>query len=449
MDQEASTMLPSWATTLAIVSVFDPELKYACSFFRGAAIILETTPTPRTTCPKAIQHLNYSIPFDNCCPPSFNGAQNETFEALVDLLATDGTDYVPSTSSVPRDDTILNDSETHLEDLILQRFIPCLRYPHNPASFTPREMDNQRWLIAAMKHLNVHDKGKPFESMAMNCKRWSPKVRKRKGGQKESAGNSRSRATQIAAAGEEPGPSCMRQTVIALVDIAVEPQVVNMEDPNRHSKPKSSGGVVAEVAQLSEEEPKQVIVPTLNIRPSHLLAQEEISEMDASLAPIYSGGDVAVLRARLELWERMTDRPLLWSTPTESLDLQCGLFITGIASISSIYIKSLDDLRTRVMAYIHPRMLHSDNSPFDSVVPIFAFFILGVLAARMIRRCHLANSPGRFVRFRAHVDDPVASMIPMAVLRYNERRAQRHAVADGHHETISSLSFQTISAPLR
>lgn len=107
---------------------------------------------------------------------------------------------------------------------------------------------------------NVHDKGKPFESMAMNCKRWSPKVRKRKGGQKESAGNSRSRATQIAAAGEEPGPSCMRQTVIALVDIAVEPQVVNMEDPNRHSKPKSSGGVVAEVAQLSEEEPKQVCV---------------------------------------------------------------------------------------------------------------------------------------------------------------------------------------------
>lgn len=111
---------------------------------------------------------------------------------------------------------------------------------------------------------NVHDKGKPFESMAMNCKRWSPKVRKRKGGQKESAGNSRSRATQIAA--------------------AVEPQVVNMEDPNRHSKPKSSGGVVAEVAQLSEEEPKQVIVPTLNIRPSHLLAQEEISESNAILS---------------------------------------------------------------------------------------------------------------------------------------------------------------------
>lgn len=57
-------------------------------------------------------------------PPSSNSVQNEAFDVLVDLLATDGTDYVPSISS--RDSSTSNDSDTHLGDLFVQRFAPCL-----------------------------------------------------------------------------------------------------------------------------------------------------------------------------------------------------------------------------------------------------------------------------------------------------------------------------------
>ena len=90
----------------------------------------------------------------------------------------------------------------------------------------------------------------------------------------------------------------------------------------------------------------QVIARTLNIRPSHLLTEEEVPEVNAvpsqircdlsleeisraldfveridemvwrrtsfpmnpSLAPIFSNSNIEALRVRLELWERMVRR---------------------------------------------------------------------------------------------------------------------------------------------
>jgi len=74
-----------------------------------------------------------------------------------------------------------------------------------------------------------------------------------------------------------------------------------------------------------------------------------------------------------------------------------------------IYIKYFDFLLC-LMAYIHARTMHSDNSSLDIVFLIFAcefnvrrflvycpdflVLIIGVLVSRMIRRPHRTNSPG-------------------------------------------------------
>lgn len=48
-------------------------------------------------------------------PPSSKSAQNEIFEALVNLLASDGIDCVPSTSTIPRSNTGLRDHSGRLD----------------------------------------------------------------------------------------------------------------------------------------------------------------------------------------------------------------------------------------------------------------------------------------------------------------------------------------------
>ena len=81
----------------------------------------------------------------------------------------------------------------------------------------------------------------------------------RKGKAIENGGSGKHGASQIATTGDEPGPSCVQQTTTSLVDIEVEPQVANMENTDRHSRLKPSDGIIAEVAQLSEEEAKQAL----------------------------------------------------------------------------------------------------------------------------------------------------------------------------------------------
>ncbi|KIM60658.1 hypothetical protein SCLCIDRAFT_26363 [Scleroderma citrinum Foug A] len=100
------------------------------------------------------------------------------------------------------------------------------------------------------------------------------------------------------------------------------------------------------------------------------------------------------------------------------------------------------------MAYIHGTM-HSDNSSFDVVLLALAIFVLGVPVSGMIRRPHRTNSPGRFVRFRPHIDDLVASIAPIVVLQSPERSAQQRAVTGPRHQIILPPTLQAILAPLR
>lgn len=175
------------------------------------------------------------------------------------------------------------------------------------------------------------------------------KGKARKGKAIENGGSGKRGTSQIATTGDELGPSCVQLTTSSLVDIVVEPQAANMENSDRHLRLKPSDSIIAEVAQLSEEEAKQaltVIAHTLNIRPSHLLTEEEVPEINAtpsqircdlsleeisraldfveridemvwrrtsfpmnpSLAPIFSDSNIETLRVRLELWERMVRR---------------------------------------------------------------------------------------------------------------------------------------------
>ena len=70
-----------------------------------------------------------------------SSAQNEAFEVLVDLLASDGIDYVASTGSVPRDkctsNTTLRDPYGRLDFTKIRSMFEVQNHPHTTGGKVP------------------------------------------------------------------------------------------------------------------------------------------------------------------------------------------------------------------------------------------------------------------------------------------------------------------------
>ncbi|KAL4080563.1 hypothetical protein J3A83DRAFT_4184583 [Scleroderma citrinum] len=129
-------------------------------------------------------------------------------------------------------------------------------------------------------------KCEPFGSSTTNCKRWFPKSLEKDGvGQKavEKAGRREDCDCWIP-------PVCKDRLLLTLVDIAVNSHIAYGATSDGNLELKLSDNVVAEVAQLSEEEAKRtltVITRTMNIRPSHLCSKEKMPRVNVTLSQAF------------------------------------------------------------------------------------------------------------------------------------------------------------------
>ncbi|KAL4080561.1 hypothetical protein J3A83DRAFT_4366918 [Scleroderma citrinum] len=363
-------------------------------------------------------------------PPPSNSGQNEAFEVLIDLLASDGADDVPLTGSVPRTKSTLNtalrdpsgrldfakirsmfeaQNQTHAQspsdkvpnsdvgDVELapdwlsdentghvQQSHPVLVQPSpDPTSSfaqglqpeenrqpavaplddtTPRDVLSTAFSFNKLNdalesaHDQVRTLRKQYDELQafVSEKFGKGKLRKRVGQKAAEKTGYKECIRPIGVFGDEPGPSRLKgQAAPPLVDIAAEPHIAHGATSDGNLERKPSDSIIAEVAQLSEEEAKRVltiIARTLSIRPSRLCKKEEMPEidvtlsqasqaarcdlnleeipraldfvqyidemiwrrtsfpMDPPLAPIFSSDNIEALRARLELWEKIIRR---------------------------------------------------------------------------------------------------------------------------------------------